>query len=76
MWASGILALIKFVSALIAYAQQRKLISTGEAIASLEIMKAQHDALVRANTIRESVHSDLVRNPDSILQDDGFKRKD
>lgn len=76
MWGSLTLTLVKIVSAFIAYAQQKQLITAGEAIARLSILTSQHDTLVKANASREKVRSDIAHDPSSVMRDDGFKRKD
>lgn len=76
MYASIALTLVKFVSAILTYLQTQKLISSGEAVASLSILTKQHDALVRANEIRQKADSEFNSDPSSVMRDDGFKRKD
>ena len=73
-WASILLALIKSVGALSTYLHDNKLISAGQATEAANALKAQHDAMVRANAVRESVRSDLAKHPDNVMRDDGFRR--
>ena len=73
-WASVILALIKAIGALTTWATNEKLISAGQAMAAAKALKEQHDALERANAIREGVRGDLAKHPDSVMRDDGFRR--
>lgn len=73
-WASILLALAKAVGALTTYLNDRQLISAGQAMEVASALKAQHDALERANAIRESVRGDLAKHPDSVMRDDGFRR--
>jgi hypothetical protein len=73
-WASILLALIKAVGALATYLHDNKLISAGQSIEAASALKAQHDALNKANAVREAVRADLARHPDKRLSDDGFRR--
>jgi hypothetical protein len=76
MYAQIALIIAKIFSAILTYFQEKKLITAGEAIASLSILTKQHDALVRANEIRKKADSEFTSDPSSVLHDDGFKRKD
>lgn len=73
-WASIILGILKVVGALTTYLHENKLISAGQSIEIANVLKAQHDAMVEANKIREAVRADLAKHPDTIMRDDGFRR--
>lgn len=71
-----ILALISLVRLLVTWAEQKKWMELGAAQAALKGLKDSDDAIQKAKSAREAVRSDLERNPDNVLRDDEFTRKD
>lgn len=67
-------ALLSIVKLIAEYAVSKKWMDAGTAQAVAKGLQDANDAIARANAARELVRSDLARNPDSILSDDGFRR--
>lgn len=58
------------------YLNQRQLVDIAKTAQQLDNLKAQVDAAHTSVKIREAVAAALIRNPDSVMSDDGFQRPD
>jgi hypothetical protein len=67
---------IKLASNWLAAQRDKLLLSLGRTQQSNEDLKGRIDALQKANNARETSRGESERNPDGILSDDGFRRKD
>jgi len=67
---------IKLASNWLAAQRDKLLLSLGRTQQSNEDLKGRIDALQKANAAREVARGESERNPDGILSDDGFQRKD
>lgn len=67
-------ALLSIVKLIAEYAVSKKWMDAGTAQAVAKGLQDANDAIARASAARELVRSNLARNPDSILSDDGFRR--
>lgn len=67
-------ALLSIVKLIADYAVSKKWMDAGTAQAVAKGLQDANDAIARASAARELVRSNLARNPDSILSDDGFRR--
>jgi hypothetical protein len=76
VWGSCILALLKFVGALIDYAHDQKLIEAGKSEEIAQALADQSAGLRRAMAARAAVHNSLAVHPDGVRDDDGFQRPD
>jgi cytochrome c-type biogenesis protein CcmH/NrfG len=78
--ASTILSILSVVLAvarfLIGYSEKNKWIAVGAAEAALKGLQDADAAIAAANQARANVRDTLTRNPDSLRDDDGFKRPD
>lgn len=71
--AAGLIAIVQW---LIGYLHDRKLIQQGERDAALKGLQEANESIETARAAREAVRSEHARNPDSVMSDDGFRRKD
>jgi hypothetical protein len=62
------------VSGLVSWLHERQLINQAQAAAAADHLEAQADALRKATEAREKVRADSLRDPASVLRDDGFTR--
>jgi hypothetical protein len=67
---------IKLAADWLAKKRDDLLLSLGRTQQSNTDLQGRIDALQKANDARETSHGESERNPDSILSDDGFQRKD
>jgi hypothetical protein len=78
--ASTILSIISAVLALarwlVGYAEQKKWMEAGAAEATLKGLQDADAAIAAANQARADVRDNIARNPDSLREDDDFKRPD
>jgi hypothetical protein len=74
-WLSLLVAVIKGVGMFAQWLHDSALISSGEARASANALRNQADALQKAAAAREAVRADHANHPDSVFDDDGFRRK-
>jgi len=70
-----ILAILKFAGSLMAFAQEKKLLSEGRKLEIADELSRQISALRRADGIRNRAVDDARRVPaDQPLPDDGYRR--
>lgn len=55
---------------------QRQLMGAGAAQEALGALEKANEAIARGQKARMDARADLERNPDSVHDDDGFKRPD
>lgn len=70
---SAVLAIARF---LLEYAQQKKWMEAGAAMAALKGLQDADNAIAKANAARAAVRDDAVRHPERLRDDDGFRRPD
>lgn len=58
------------------YLNQRQLVDLAKTSQQLSDLKAQVDAAHEAVKLREAAAAAIISNPDSLSDDDGFKRPD
>lgn len=58
------------------YSQQQKWLEQGEADTLLKILQSADENVKNAQQARKAVRDNANRDPSSILQDDGFQRRD
>ena len=75
-WLALLKALIVAVSAFTGWLDRRALLAAGRAEAVSEYLKRAIDDIEAAKRARETMAGDLVRNPERLRDDDGFKRPD
>lgn len=68
---SALLTIIKLVAE---YATSKKWIDAGTATAVAKGLQDATDAITRATAARDLVRAGIERNPDSVHDDDGFRR--
>ena len=80
MTASTIISIISAVLAiarwLVGYAEQNKWLKAGAAEATLKGLQDADAAIAAANQARADVRDTIARNPDSLRDDDGYRRPD
>lgn len=70
---SGVIAILRW---LINQAEINKAISA-DRVEGLKIgIKEMDDAIAEAKKTRQDVRTDLARDPDAVMRDDEFRRKD
>jgi hypothetical protein len=70
---SASLALLRWF---VNYSQQQKWLEQGEADTILKVLQNADENVKKAKQARQAVRDQLKRDPSSILQDDGFQRRD
>lgn len=70
---SAALAIARFF---ITYAEQKKWMEAGAAQAALQGIQEADNAVTKARDARLAVRDQHARDPDSVMSDDEFKRKD
>jgi len=71
---SALAAIFKVVATWLSYARDKTLIALGGSRQQASSLQERLDALQQANRLREEARSDLNRDPDSWLSDDGYRR--
>lgn len=71
-----ILSLFQVLSWIIKELDRRELLKEGERKALLEGMQKEAADVEKALSARRDTRHELERNPNSVRNDDGFKRKD
>lgn len=69
-------ALLSIVKLIAEYAVSRKWMDAGTAQAIAKGLQDANDAIARANAARDLVRADLARDPDSVMREDEFMRRD
>ena len=69
-------ALLSIVKLIAEYAVSRKWMDAGTAQAIAKGLQDANDAIARANAARDLVRADIARDPDSIMREDEFMRRD
>lgn len=70
---SGVLGLLKWF---VSYSEQKKWIEIGESRAILKGLEDAEQVIRDAREARQAVRDQHMRDPDSIMHDDKFKRPD
>lgn len=70
---SALMSIIKLIAE---YAVSRKWMDAGTAQAIAKGLTDANDAIARATAARDLVRADLARNPDSVMREDEFMRRD
>lgn len=70
---SALLSIIKLIAE---YAVSRKWMDAGTAQAIAKGLTDANDAIARATAARDLVRADLARDPDSVMREDEFMRRD
>jgi hypothetical protein len=70
---SGLLAIAKWF---ISYSEQKRWMEAGEARAILKGLEDCEQVIKDAREARQAVRDQHIRDPDSIMRDDKFKRPD
>lgn len=73
---SIISALLGLAKWFVAYAEQRRWMDAGAALAALRGIDDADKAIKAASDARQTVRDRHARDPASVLDDDGFKRPD
>lgn len=73
-WLSFISSLIGAVIAIIQGLERRGLIEAAVAQASLKGLRESDEAIKLAQTARQAVRDSIAANPDSVHDNDGFRR--
>lgn len=73
-WIGLLKVLLTLVDRIFTYVQERKLINAGEAQAFARQMEDVNGRVQRAQKARQDVRDNLARNPDSLHDDDGYRR--
>jgi hypothetical protein len=77
---SAIISLVATaLQAVVAYLQKKRddlLVGLGASQQSNSDLKGRIDGIIQAKELGEAADADAERNPDGILSDDGFQRKD
>lgn len=68
--------LLSLVKIFVTWAEQKKWMEAGEAEAVKRGLEETNVVIDKARKAREEVRSDLARNPDNVMRDDEFTRKD
>ena len=73
---SIISAVLAIARALVEYVQQRKWMDAGAAEATLKGIRDADAAIKKGNDARAAARDNAAKHPDSVRDDDGFKRPD
>lgn len=69
-----ITALLSIIKLVAQYATSNQLLSAGAAEEILRGIKNAQDAVDKANAARELVRANSLRDPSSVMSDDGYRR--
>jgi hypothetical protein len=75
-WLAVIAAALALLRSLVEYLRDRRRIDAAVAEALLKSNREALDAVDRAYAARARLRADLERDPDRLMQDDGFRRDD
>ena len=75
-WLTIALGLVKLSSALIGYLHDNKLIEAGAAVEALDSLEKADAAIEKGRKARQTSVTESELHPDSLRNDDGFKRPD
>lgn len=74
-WAKLLLAIVKLFNLVFTYARERQLLEAGQQQALASVLRAQADAIDKANQVRLTIRQRNAAVPSGdSLPDDGFRR--
>jgi len=71
---SFVLSIIGWGTSLLKYFNNKQLIDGGKAQAIVDSLQGQLDSLREALVAREKVREELIKKPEKIDEDDGYRR--
>lgn len=75
-WLSIIAGFLGLIQAVVNYLHDRKLIDQGVAQELLKSNQETLDAITKATAAKQAISDAAIRDPSSIMSDDGFKHPD
>jgi hypothetical protein len=76
LWAKLVGFILSFMERASAYFQEKQLLEAGRREAEAEVLQENQDVVKKAIDARTDTITTIVREPDRLRDDDGFKRPD